>query len=369
MPAYKEKKGNWYCSFYHKDWKGNNVRKKKGGFKTKREALEWERRFLEQNEGNLDMSFGNFVEVYKKERLNRLKLNTCETKEHLIETKILPYFKNLKINEIEPIDVIRWQNELLKIRDDKGQGYSPTYLRTIHAQLSAIFNYAIKYYRLKDNPARLAGSIGKKNADEMDFWTKEEFNRFIKEVKDKPFSYEAFSILYWCGLRVGELLALTQKDFDFDKNILTINKSYQRLKGEDIITDPKTEKSNRLVYLSDILAEDIKLLFSRLYDQKEDERIFQFTKGFLYKEMDRGCKKSGVKRIRIHDLRHSHVSLLIEMGFSPVAISERVGHESIDITLKYAHMFPSKQQQMVDVLNKEALEDVQTKNTTGKIKE
>ena len=367
MPSYKEDNGNWYCSFYHNDWKGNRIRKKKGGFKTKREAMEWERKFIEKNEGNLEMSFEQFLEIYNEERVSRLKRNTAETKEHLIRTKILPYFKNLKINEIEPIDVIRWQNELLAIRDDKGKGYSPTYLRTIHGQLSAIFNYAIKYYRLKDNPARLAGSIGKKDADEMDFWTKEEFNLFIKEVKDKPFSYEAFSILYWCGLRVGELLALTVKDFDFNKNILTINKSYQRLKGEDIITDPKTEKSNRLVYLPDILAEDIKLLFSRLYNKSKGERIFPFTRGFLYKEMDRGCKKAGIKRIRIHDLRHSLVSLLIEMGFSPVAISERVGHESIDITLKYAHMFPSKQQEMVDVLNKEALEDVQAENSSREI--
>ena len=366
MPAYKNKNGSWYCSFYYKNWKGVNSRKKKSGFNTKKEALEWERKFIEQNEGNLNMSFEQFIEIYNKERRSRLKLNTYQTKEYLIKNKILPYFKELKINEIEPIDVVRWQNELLEMKDDKGKGYSQTYLRTIHAQLSAIFNYAIKYYKLDRNPAKLAGTIGKKNADEMDFWTKEEFNLFVKEIMDKPFSYEAFSVLYWCGLRVGELLALTQNDFDFDKNILNINKSYQRIKSEDIITNPKTEKSTRLVYLPDFLVEDIRLLFSRLYDQRKDERIFQFTKSFLYREMDRGCKKSGVKRIRIHDLRHSHVSLLIEMGFSPVAISERVGHESIDITLRYAHMFPSKQQEMVDVLDREALEDVQTKNIREK---
>lgn len=262
------------------------------------------------------------------------------------------------MNEIKPIDVVKWQNELLKIRDDRGKGYSPTYLRTIHAQLSAIFNYAIKYYKLGDNPARIAGSIGKKHADKMEFWTREEFDKFVKEVMDKPFSYEAFNLLYWCGLRVGELLALTQEDFNFKDNILTINKSYQRIKGEDVIIEPKTEMSNRLVYMPDFLAEDIRLLFSKLYDYKKHERIFQFTRSFLYNEMDRGCKKSGVKKIRIHDLRHSHVSLLIEKGFSPVEIAERVGHESIDITLRYAHMFPSKQKEMVDALNKERLNDV-----------
>lgn len=131
MTAYKNKNGTWYCSFYQRNWKGVNSKKKKSGFKTKKEALEWERKFLEQNEGNLDMSFEQFIEIYNKERKSILKINTCQTKEYLIKNKILPHFKKLKINEIEPIDVVRWQNELLEITDDKGKGYSQTYLRTI----------------------------------------------------------------------------------------------------------------------------------------------------------------------------------------------------------------------------------------------
>ena len=86
---------------------------------------------------------------------------------------------------------------------------------------------------------------------------------------------------------------------------------------------------------------------------KPTDRIFEVTKYYLHHEMDRGAKEAGVKRIRIHDLRHSHVSLLIEMGFSAVAIADRVGHESIDITYKYAHLFPSKQQEMAAKLNME----------------
>ena len=90
--------------------------------------------------------------------------------------------------------------------------------------------------------------------------------------------------------------------------------------------------------------------FEMHYELEPDERIFPITKSFLHHEMERGCKKSGVKKIRIHDLRHSHVSLLIDMGFSAVAIAERVGHESIDITYRYAHLFPSKQLDMVNKL-------------------
>ena len=90
-----------------------------------------------------------------------------------------------------------------------------------------------------------------------------------------------------------------------------------------------------------------------IYGHKRTDRLFQVTKSFLHHEMERGCKLSGVKRIRIHDLRHSHISLLIDMGFSAVAIADRVGHESIDITYRYAHLFPSKQIEMADRLDME----------------
>lgn len=90
-----------------------------------------------------------------------------------------------------------------------------------------------------------------------------------------------------------------------------------------------------------------------LYGVQPTDRIFPVTKSFLYKEMERGCKLSGVKKIRIHDLRHSHISLLIDMGFTALAIADRVGHESIDITYRYAHLFPNRQEEMANKLNLE----------------
>ena len=152
---------------------------------------------------------------------------------------------------------------------------------------------------------------------------------------DKPVSFYAFEMLYWCGIRLGELLALTPEDFDFQNRKLRINKSYQRIKGKDVITDPKTKKSNRTIEMPDFLCEEMQDYLRMLYDQKSDERIFTISKSYLHHEMDRGVKETGLKRIRIHDLRHSHVSLLIELGFSAVAIADRVGHESIEITYRY----------------------------------
>ena len=152
------------------------------------------------------------------------------------------------------------------------------------------------------------------------------------------------------------LLTLTPADFDLDKGLLSITKSYQRLKGRDVITDPETPKSVRVIQMPQFLTDEIRDYLKSLYKVQPDQRIFEVTKSYLHHEMDRGAKAAGVKRIRIHDLRHSHVSLLIEMGFSALAIADRVGHESVDITYKYAHLFPSKQQEMAQKLDMERKE-------------
>ena len=297
------------------------------------------------------MTFKSFVEHYTEDMKPRIKQNTWNTKEQIINKKLLPYFGNLKMCDITAQQIITWQNTLINYKDDNGKPYSPVYLKTIQNQLSAIFNHAVRFYNLKDNPCKKAGSMGKKKNREMQFWTKPEYLRFADAIMDKPISYYAFEILYWCGLRLGELLALTSADLDFEKQTIRINKSYQRIKQRDVITDPKTPKSIRTVSMPDFLAEELQDYIRSLYKIEDNDRIFPISKDYLHREMKRGCKESGVKRIRIHDLRHSHVSLLIEMGFSVVAIADRVGHESIEITYRYAHMLPSAQSEMASKLN------------------
>lgn len=354
MPVYKdEKNGSWYAMVRFEDWKGQRKQKCKRGFATKREAQEWERTFQQQNAGDLDMTFDAFCELYEKDMRPRLKENTWNTKEHIIRTKLLPYFGKRRLCEIETKDVIAWQNELLAYRDEKKQPYSATYLKIVHNQLTAILTHAVKHYGLKSNPASRVGCIGSKESEEMQYWTKEEYLKFAEAVMDKPMSYYAFEMLYWCGIREGELLALTPGDFDFKKGTVSISKSYQRLHGEDVITSPKTRKSIRTIRMPEFLGDEMQDYIQSLYGVRKQDRIFPITKSYLYHEMERGAKAAGVKRIRIHDLRHSHVSLLIDMGFSAVAIADRVGHESIDITYRYAHLFPSKQMEMADKLNLE----------------
>ena len=351
MPAYKDQnKGTWYVSFYYEDWNGQRKKKLKRGFVTKRDALAWEREFLLQKTADLTMGFEKFVELYIADKEKRIRENTWSTKEHIIQKKILPYFAKKRICDITPRDVIAWQNEMMNYRDSKGKGYSQTYLKTLHNQLSALMNHAVRYYGLQSNPAARVGNMGSERHKEMLFWTKEEYLKFSEVMMSKPQSFYAFEVLYWCGIREGELLALTPADFDLDKGTLSITKSYQRIKGKDVITDPKTPKSIRIVQMPPFLTEEIRDYLRSLYGIRKNDRMFEITKSYLHREMDRGAKESGVKRIRIHDLRHSHISLLIDMGFSAVAIADRVGHESIDITYKYAHMFPSKQIEMVEQL-------------------
>lgn len=352
MAAYKDtERGTWYVSFHYYDWTGKNKRKLKRGFKTRKEALEWEQHFRMKEAADLDMSFEDFVQAYTRDMQPKLRENTWNTKETIIRNKLLPYFKDKKMKDIKPADIIQWQNIMIGIKNKDGTPLKPTYLKTIQAELSALFNHAVRFYDLKENPVVKAGPLGKGKADEMAFWTKEEYLQFIVQVKDKPVSYCAFQILYWCGLRLGEMLCLTPADIDLENKVIHITKSYQRIKGKDVVTEPKTPKSKRDVVIPDFLCEELEDYMGRLYGITARDRMFPVTKHYMHHEMDRGSKKAGVKRIRIHDLRHSHVSLLINMGFTPVAIGNRVGHESSDITFRYAHMFPSEQMQMATMLN------------------
>ena len=355
MAIYKNDNGTWYVMIRYQDWTGARKQKCKRGFSTRKEAADWELQFKLQKKASVDMTMESFCTMYEEDVRPSLKQSTWLTKENIIQQKILPYFENYKINEITTKDVRAWQNEMLAYRNEENKPYSSSYLKTLHNQLSAIFNYAVRFYDLRSNPAAKAGNMGSEERKEMLFWTKEEYQKFSEVMMDKPISYYAFQMLYWTGIREGELLALTPADFDFEKGTVKISKTYQRIKGEDMITSPKTKKSNRTVQMPDFLCTEMQEFFDMQYGLKRKDRIFNITKSYLHHEMDRGSKAAGVKRIRIHDLRHSHISLLIDMGFSAVAIADRVGHESIEITYRYAHLFPSKQKEMavkLDFMNK-----------------
>ena len=348
MPAYKdEKTGKWFAKFYYTNWQGIKKQKWKRGFATKKEALGFERDFLEKQSANPDMTFQNLYEIYMEDMAARLKQSTLLTKKAVLQTHILPFFGSKPINEIKASDVRRWQAKLMSSPNN----YSQTYLKKINTELNSIINYAKRFYDLNTNPCGKAGTIGKAKAEEMDYWTYDEYIAFREGVKDKSLSYICFEVLYWTGMREGELLALSPADIDLDNKTISINRTYQRIEGKDVFTSPKTRKSKRKIPIPDFLCQELSDYIQSRYMLDADERLFPVTKSYLSHEMIRGCKNTGVKKIRIHDIRHSHASLLINQGCDALVLADRLGHEKVSTTLNtYSHLFPHKQQELVNNL-------------------
>ena len=351
MPVYKDEKRNtWFCKCNYKDWLGESKSKMKRGFATKKDAQQWERDFLQKQSASMDKKFASFVEVYFEDKAPRLKERSIMTKRTLFETKIIPYFGEKQMNEITAVDIIKWQNALLN------QDYKPTYLRMIQNQMTALFNHAEKFYDLKDNPCKKVDKMGRSNAKELNFWTKDEYEQFIQCFSPDEEMYRIiFQMLFWLGCRVGELLALTSQDIDFENGTVNISKTYYRRNQNDYVTPPKTESSNRKITIPKFLAEEMKDFVDRQYGLTPEDRIFPITDRAIQKKMKQKAEQAKLKPIRVHDLRHSHIALLIEKGMQPLVIAQRVGHDSVNTTMNiYGHLYPNKQKQVADLLNAEA---------------
>ncbi len=242
-----EKRGTWKVSVYYRDYENVAHRTTKRGFATKREAIEWERKFVILKSRCTGKLFRDFWENYKEDIKYKVRKSTWDTKEHVVRTKILPYFGDMKLDMIKPRDIIKWQKHVTQTNREDGSDYSASYYRTIQSQLSAIFNHAVRYYDLESNPVKKVLPISGGRPQEFHYWKKEEFDAFISYVPKESIFYYAFEILYWCGVREGELFALTPGDFDFKNKSLVVNKSYTVVKGKAIVSLPKTQSGIRTV--------------------------------------------------------------------------------------------------------------------------
>lgn len=364
MPAYKKispqtGRASWYTSFYYTDWTGKRKQKKKEGFEKRADALEYERGFLERQAASPDMTFQALSDLFLADYKATRRLISYNAAAFVMQRYILPFFADTPINAITPAAIRKWQAETRE-RENKTTGgtLSPSTLHNIHKYLSAALNFAVKYYKLPSNPARIAGGMGAQKPKRLNFWTLSQFKEFQKTLDKNDLHAVAFTLLFYTGIRKGELLALTPADFDFSAGILSITKSLQRIKGETIVQPPKTEKSNREIILPPFIVEMMKDCFRRLNYPANNQRIFDSLSLYSLKNtLDKGAKAAGLPHIRIHDLRHAHASLLIEQGFSPLVIKERLGHENIETTLNvYGHLYPSKQSEIADRLERLAKE-------------
>ncbi len=347
MPAYKEKDGTWSSSFHYNDWTGANKRKHKRGFKTKKEAQAYELNFKLAARADMSMKLKDFVEIYFGDKEHELKERTKKNKRYMIDAYVVSYFGEKAINQISPSDIIAWQNDI-----KKNNKFSEAYLRMLQNQLTALFTHAERIYGLKDNPCKRVKKMGSSDDRSLDFWTIEEYQQFIDTFELGSMHRLMFEILFWTGIREGELLALTKNDIDITQHKLNITKTYYRVDGEDIITTPKTQNSVRSIDLPKFLVEEILDYYKRLYRYPNNERLFGITAKALQELMKRHIKKADVKKIRVHDLRHSHCAYLIHQGVQPLIIKERLGHKDIKITLNtYGHLYPSEQRKVASLLD------------------
>ena len=354
MAVYKdEKTGKWYCKFYYHDHTGKRKQKMKRGFALQRDAKKWESDFLAKMEGSPEMPFSELAELYLEDKKNHAKVTTYVSIRNRVNNWLVPAFKDRPVNQITAAEIRNWQGTLKQAKTRNGNPLSTGYMQVIVMELSGIFNYGVRYYKLPANPCKVAGNlVGKKNKS-VAFWTEEQFQAFIRTFdKEDPY-YTMFMILYYTGMRKGELQALTPADINLKEGTISITKTFKIVDGERCILPPKTPKSNRTVTIPPFLCDIIRDFESRIYGMKNDDMIFCYGRSTYAPRLDKHAKLAGIPRIRVHDLRHSHASLLIDLGFSATLVAERLGHENVSTTLDiYSHLFPSKQSQVAEKLQK-----------------
>ena len=371
MPIYqlKDKKKwtkdgrSWYFRSYYTDIRGNKKQKESKLFKTKFEAKEAEIEFLSKikNSDNIDKSV-MFDTVYKEWlelKRHTIKSSTFYGLKHRTDKYILNNFMFIKLHSIKLNIINDWINSLNE------NNVSLEYINTIITYLKEILIYAKDNY---DFDNKIVSKIYKykiekvscsKKDSETNFWTYEEFNQFISNVDDQ-YHRLIFRFLYYTGCRKGEMIALTWNDIDFDNKRLTINKTFcNKVEGcTYMITDPKTKNSVRTIDIDDELIE---LLYQHY---QEESKIYNFSLNMfifgnikylspttLARWLDKYITKANVKKITPHGFRHSHVSLLINLGCDSRDVAERIGDTIRLVEETYYHMFPSKRSQTVNAIN------------------
>lgn len=355
-------KKSWSVRFRYIQEDGKEVQKRISGKQTKKEAQEAYLEFISSNKKYCKtedivrtLTFAQLYEEYKKFTQNRIKQSSYYDFCSKCNIHILPYFNNYKIIDITPKIILEWQNSK--------NGYSYKYKTGLRMYLSSILGYAEKYYGIANKVRQVDNFRNVELKKEMLFWTPEEFNSFIACVDQEVYK-TFFYALYYTGARKGEILATNWQDWNLQTNTLRINKTVtKKVYGASwIITVPKNQTSIRTITLPSNLVEIIKEYKKGREDYDfvfaEDKPLADSSIGRVQLE---ACEKSGVKKIRLHDFRHSHASLLLSQGASIVAVAKRLGHSNIEQTLNtYAHMMPNEDEILLSILEKTAKNNIKS---------
>lgn len=369
MPAYKdEKTKKWYCQFYCKNWKGENKHIVKRGFEKKKDALDYERNF-KNTEKYQDVLFEELIEEYRKKMMKKVRATTYHGIDGVITNHFLPFFKGMRISSITPQIINKWHNHMHESKNKKGEPLAPSTLSIINSRLNSIFKFACRLYGLTKNPVSNLDPIGSlKSRKKMNILTPEQFNQLVNTFSNIT-EITLLKTLFWSGCRIGEALALTPADILFNAEnhhpALRINKTIVKVKGEIRIHPPKTIGSNRITPIPRFLYDDLQYYMTKLCGLTETSQIFSYTSRYaIGHKVIRHAEKIGLPRIRLHDLRHSYVSLLLSKTKDIPVVAECIG-DNINTTLStYTHLLPNQKEKAVANLEEFSPQKVHTIETT-----
>lgn len=333
------------------------------GFKKQKDAIEAYNNLKNEYYGgtliyNKSTKFKIFVEDYKKWYKTQVRITTYENRISSIDKNITKYFGEYSIAKITPLQIEKWHQSLLD------SGLNQNYVRSLHILLSSMFERAIALGLINLNPAKKTGNV-RRIRTEVQFWTKNELDIVLATFNQKEefeyFGFVMIHFLFYTGLRFSEMQALQWKDLNHKNKIIRITKdlNYKNKDNWDF-DELKNGSSEREIILDDNtynLLLDWRQFQKGFFKQEIDSFIFSLdglptNKHFPKHIIERHAKMAGVKKIKVHALRHSHASFLISLDVNIIAVAQRLGHTDVREVLKtYGHLYPKHQFNVVQNIN------------------
>lgn len=350
---------SWYFRVPYTNLTGERKQHYSRLYLTKKEAQEGERQFLasvKDKTDNTNMRFKNLYSAFYEHQKEIVKETTFQT--YLDRVPFLEYLDNIRLVDFNINHYNMWKRQI------NNKQIATSYKNDILKFLKAILNFGTKWYNFNFTSTynKMTNFTDPNEIPkEMEFYTYEEFKKFISYEKDLKYIC-LFETLYYCGLRNGEMRGLTWEDIDFNKKQLRINKQIPtRYTSKNWkFTTPKTKSSNRTLPICNTLLEHLKMLYNEVSQYSNfKSNWFVFGQGNIPIVADNPndrqkaiCKKAGLKKIRIHDFRHSCASLLINNRANVTVVAKFLGHTKVEETLNtYSHMFESALNSVIDVIN------------------
>ena len=342
---------SWSVRFRYIQENGKEIQKRLSGFSTRREANDafikftaTAKKYNKTDKEVRELIFSELYDEYMEFSKKRIKESSFISLMEKCNKHILPYFKDLKVKDIQPKLILNWQQGNI-------DNYSYAYKTALRKYLSSILNYAEKYYKIPNQIKYVDNFRRKEKPKEMQIWSPLEFEQFINAVDN--INYRTFFLaLFYTGARKGEMMATTWNDWNLESDILNIDKTLTKktFSHKPTVTSPKNDSSVRKISIP-LKLKQIMENYKNICKDK-NELVFKMSETSITRYKKNACMKAGIREIRLHDFRHTHASLLISEGVSIVAVAKRLGHKDITQTLNtYSHLMEHEDTKVLSVLD------------------